>query len=203
MDPFAALGVAAAFLIGVTGHEFLTHLAAASQGDQAPRFQRRVTLDLRQHADPFGTWVLGIGFSVLVLLGTPMPFWFAYGKPHALAPSYQSRRGPRRWIPLVGPAFTLALAALVGHLANSLSPGAIRTVLQFATITFLYLSAIELLPLPGRDGGRLLATALSPQAAMKMEELRVYEGLFVVGIFLIFPGAVRTVTDLLASVLQL
>jgi hypothetical protein len=38
---------------------------------------------------------------------------------------------------------------------------------------------------------------------MKMEELRVYEGLFVVGIFLVFPGAVRTVTELLASLIQL
>lgn len=203
MEVFGALGVAFAFLIGLIGHEYLTHLLAASMGDPAPRFQQRLTLDLRRHADQFGTWVLGIGFTVLVLLGTPMPFWFAYGRGHALSPAYQIRRGPRRFVALLGPAWTLLCAGIAGHLSNAVGPSALGTMLTFATLTFLYLTAIELLPLPGRDGGRVLASVLSPQAAVKMEELRTYEGLFVVGVFLIFPGAVGTVTQLLAGLLQL
>lgn len=169
-------------------------------GDQAPRFQGRTTLGLRRNADQFGTYVLGIGFTALVLLQTPMPFWFAYTKPHGIAPAYQQRKGLQRLVPLVGPGWTFGLFIVTVHGFGSIGlTGALATTQAYAEATFLYLTALELLPLPGRDGGRVLASFLSPNAAMKMEDLRQYEGLFIVGVFLIFPGAVNTVSRLLSS----
>jgi Zn-dependent protease len=197
IELFPALGVALAFVVGLVVHEFVTHLVAANMGDPSPKFQRRLTFDLRQHADPLGTYVAPLLFIVVTLLGSSPAFYFAYGKPHAVQGAYQ--RGPMLRVVLTalsGPIAMLALSSICFRLSG---PSDIGLLFTYAGIVLVSMVAVELLPMPGRDGGRILARLLSPQVALKYEELRQYEALFVIGVYLLFPGAVRNLASGLAD----
>lgn len=192
----SAIGVAVAFLVGLSGHEFLTHLLASARGDRAPRFQKRLTPNLRAHVDPLGTIVLPILFTVLVFLRTPgLAFLFAYCRSHAIAPPARGRSPiDSIVVPFAGPIWTCALAVIAGRTLASigLDGGALSLALAAATITLIDLTVLELIPIPGRDGGRVLAAYLSPRGAYRMEELRQYEALFLVALFIFVPGAIST-----------
>jgi len=200
IELFPALGVALGFAVGLVVHEFVTHLVAANMHDPSPRFQKRLTLDLRQHADMLGTYVAPALFIVVTLLGSVPEFYFAYGKPHAIQGAYQ--RGPMARVVLTamsGPLAMLAIAAVCFQLTGASDIGLLFT---FAGITLVSMVAIEILPMPGRDGGRVLARLLSPQVALKYEELRQYEALFIIGVYLLFPGAVRNLSSGLADLVS-
>lgn len=190
---FPALGVALGLFGGLALHEFVTHLVAARMGDPSPKFQRRISFDLRRHADMLGTWVAPILFIVVTLLGTVPEFYFAFGKPHAVQGAYQ--RGPTKRVvitSLAGPIAMLALAAVCFNVSLS---GEAGLLFAFAGTALLHMVAVELLPMPGRDGGRILARLLSPQVALKYEELRQYEALFIIGVYLLFPRAVQNLAS--------
>jgi Zn-dependent protease len=193
-EPAAAAGVALGFASGLIAHEFSTHVVAARMGDPSPRFQGRLTLDLRRHADMLGTYVAPTLFIVVTLFGSPPNFYFAYAKPHALQAGYQ--RGPAQRViisALAGPIAMLLVALMFARLAGVTTE--VGVLFFYASITLVHMVAVELLPMPGRDGGRILARFLSPQAAMKMDELRQYEALFVVAVYLLFPGVVRSIAE--------
>jgi Zn-dependent protease len=59
----------------------------------------------------------------------------------------------------------------------------------------IFLTVIELLPIPGRDGGRVLVRFLSPRAAMRFEEFVQYELLFLLVLFLFFESVVIHMAD--------
>lgn len=193
-EPFAAAGVALGLGSGLVAHEFVTHVVAAQMGDPSPRFQGRLTLDLRKHADILGTYVAPIFLTVVTLLASTPEFYFAFAKPHAMQAGYQ--RGPANRVvisALSGPAAMLVLAFVFARVGNLTSD--VGLMFTFATVALVHMLAVELLPMPGRDGGRILARFLSPHAAMKMEELRQYEALFIIAIYLLFPRVVRSIAE--------
>lgn len=197
---FPALGVALGLLVGLAAHEFVTHLIAARLGDPSPRFQQRISLDLRKHADPLGTYVAPILFVVVTLLGTAPAFYFAFGRAHALQGAYQRPPAKRLVLSAIsGPLVMLLLAAFALRFSDlSVDVG---TMFFYAALALLHMTAVELLPMPGRDGGRILARFLSPQVALKYEELRQYEALFVIGVYLLFPGAVQNLAAFLGDLI--
>jgi Zn-dependent protease len=200
-EPFHALGAALGFVLGLVAHEYVTHLVAARMGDPSPRFQGRISFDLRRHADLLGTWVAPIFFVVVTALGNPPSFYFAFGKPHAIQAAYQ--RGPAKRVvisALAGPVAMLALAAVLARFAGIGSD--VEIMFTFAVAVLLNMTAVELLPMPGRDGGRVLARFLSPQVALKYEELRQYEAVFVIAIYLLFPRVVFSISDGLGGLIS-
>lgn len=197
---FPALGVALGLFGGLVAHEFVTHLVAARMGDPSPRFQQRISLDLRRHADLLGTWVAPILFIVVTLLGTRPEFYFAFGKPHAIQGAYQ--RPPTARVVLTSIAGPLLMLALAGVCFGLAGPGDLGLLFVFAGLALVNMVAVELLPMPGRDGGRILARFLSPQVALKYEELRQYEALFVIGVYLLFPRAIQNLSSGLASLVS-
>lgn len=201
IDVYGAIGVALGFYVAILGHEYVTHVFAAKQGDPSPRFQGRLSLDIRHHADTLGTYVAPALFTVVTLLGAGYAFPIGYGKSHALQPPYQKTSVARGvLVPLAGPAFTLLLATILGRGVLGMLEGPVHAVALNMWRILLFLTALELLPIPGRDGGRILARFLPNNAALKMEELRQYEAVFLIGIYLLFPGVVASIASLLANI---
>ncbi|HVL32516.1 MAG TPA: site-2 protease family protein, partial [Actinomycetota bacterium] len=170
MDLYSALGVALGFLFGIVGHEYVTARVATALGDRTPRMMGRLTLSPKAHVDPLGSLILPGVFVVAAMFSGLFPVMFGWGKRHSL--SFVGLRNPKRdsiLVALSGPATTLVLTIAFGAALQSPTLGSAATSILFSAMyVLLFLTVIELLPLPGRDGGRILQRFLSPSAAMKM-----------------------------------
>ena len=90
-------------------------------------------------------------------------------------------------IALAGPAATVLLAAVAGLIFRVVDVDFPREILVGVVIVAVFLTVFELLPLPGRDGGRILGAFLSYPAQQKLYELAQYEVLFLVGLYIFSP----------------
>jgi len=163
---FTALGVRLAaymlvsLFVGLALREFARARTAASLGDPTPRLWGRVSLQPKVWFDPFGSGFLP---ALEALLWTVQAFFMpaAYAKPAPIDTSY-FKRHPRDVIlaSLAGPMTSLALALVAGLALRA----GVRGEVGIALTTFAYTNAsllvFHLLPIPGLDGGRLLALLL-------------------------------------------
>jgi Zn-dependent protease len=167
---FTALGVRLAaymvvsLIVGLAVREYVRARAAASLGDPTPRLWGRVTLRPKAWFEPFGSGFVPGMIALLWTVGVlTMPA--AYAKPAPIDPSYL-RRYPRDIVlaSFAGPVASIVLAVLGGLVVRAGLTGE----LGFAILTFVYtnisLFVFHLLPIPGLDGGRLLALILPPPA---------------------------------------
>lgn len=191
------LGFASAFLISIVVHGFLTAWLADRMGDRTPRMMRRVSLSIKNHMDPLGTFIVPGIFTAGAIFGNPYLPLFGWGKRHVL--DTRGLRKPRRdtiVVALAGPVTTLCLGSIAGVIYRVTAGFSVSgifarqdsLVASFAggfALVCAFLTVIELLPMPGRDGGRILARFLSPSAAAKMEELVQYDALFLLAIFML------------------
>lgn len=191
MNLLWAVFLAAAALVAFVVHEVAAARAAAALGDpSAVRWGRR-SLDPRRHVDPFGSVLLPIIGVALAATGAAFPV-FAYGKPMPADP--RAFRDPRRGpilAALAGPAAQLVLAAVAGIVVRwALDAGA--TVVAEAAVAFLWVAAtmaiLQLVPIPGLDGSRILVRFLPPRAAEVYGGLDGYLPLFLLVILFVLPG---------------
>jgi Zn-dependent protease len=92
-------------------------------------------------------------------------------------------------VALAGPAATALVAAAAVATGRALNGNAAHFFGSVAIVN-IFLTVVELLPIPGRDGGRVLVRFLSPRAAMKFEDLVQYDVLFLLVLFLFFQAVV-------------
>jgi Zn-dependent protease len=194
-----ALAMLASLFVGMTVREYARARVTAALGDPTPRLWGRITPRPKQWFDPFGSGFVPALIALLWAVGSPM-IPAAYAKPAPIDPSYL-RRHPRDVVlaSLAGPAASLAVA-IVGGLVVRVA-GLEGDALVYA-VTFVFTNAslfvFHLLPVPGLDGGRLVALLLPPQArevfrnADKYLPLIVLILLFV--LFSILLGLVSTLT---------
>jgi Zn-dependent protease len=188
LDLPAGIGAALGFYLCILLHEVATAQAAASTGDRTPRMFGRMTLDLKRHADPVGTYILPAVFILGFTFSSPIVPVFGWGKRHALAPDSRSL------LPAIaGPAVTLAIAIIAG-VAVRTGGGNLLAALAYVACS---ITVIELLPLPGRDGGRILRRFLSPSARSTFDDLVKYEVLFLLVLFLFLRGLVHNMVQAL------
>lgn len=185
--------LAAGLLVALVLHEFAHAWVAVRLGDRTPRLHGRLTLDLRRHVDPFGTYLLPAITLLPILFGRAMFFpVFAYAKPQEV--NAWSLRRPNRDIVLIalaGPAMNVALAAVFGA-AFRAACGAdqlARAASAFAVVNVI-MAVIHLVPFPPFDGFRVLAPFLPPRAREVYVSWEPYGALFVIVIFFIFSSAV-------------
>lgn len=186
-------GVALGFLFGIIGHEVVQHRVAFALGDKTPRLMGRMQFSPKAHFDPLGTAILPGIFTVAALFSNPLTPMFGWGKRHAINPS--AFRDPRKGViisSLSGPVTNALIALVSGRLAASIGAGSTSgRILLWVSLVNLFLMIIEILPIPGRDGARILALFLSPSAAAKLDDLAQYEILFLLVIFLFLGGVVN------------
>jgi len=179
------IGVASGLLGGVLVHEYVQHRVASTLGDRTPKLMGRLSLNPKPHVDPIGTLIAPAIFILSALFSSPITPMFGWGKRHAINAS--GLKSPKRdaiIIALSGPVTNALLATVAGRLALRLEGSAAQAVFWFG-VANMFIAVFEILPLPGRDGARILARFLSPSGASKIDELAQYEIAFLVVFFLI------------------
>lgn len=186
-----AVFLAAAAVVAFVIHEVAAARAARALGDPSAVRWGRGSLDPRRHVDPFGSVLLPLIGVALAATGAAFPV-FAYGKPLPTDPG--AFRDPRRGsilAALAGPAAQFALAAVAG-LVVRWAIGAGAAIAAEAAVAFLWVAAtmaiLQLVPIPGLDGSRILVRLLPPRAAEVYGGLDGYLPLFLLVILFVLPG---------------
>lgn len=156
------LFVIAGWLVSLSLHEYAHALLAYLNGDRSTAERGYLTLNLLKYTHP----VLSIGLPVLFLLlgGIGLPGGAVWIDRHAIrskvAESLVSLAGPG-----VNVAFTILLSLPFALGANTFEHTDFWAGLAFLAFLQLTASLLNLLPIPGVDGGNVLRPWLTPQWA--------------------------------------
>ena len=180
-----ALGVLPV-VFAITLHEAAHGYVARAFGDRTAEMHGRITLNPLRHIDPVGT-ILVPGALILAAakLGGPH-FVFGWAKPVPV--NFGNLRDPKRdmlWVAAAGPAVNFAMALAWAVLFRFAMPGGMfdsASLVEMARIGVsvnLVLMALNLLPIPPLDGGRIAVSLLPMPAAHAFAKLEPF-GLFLI-----------------------
>ena len=180
-----ALGVLPV-VFAITLHEAAHGYIARAFGDRTAELHGRITLNPLRHIDPVGT-ILVPGALILAAakLGGPH-FVFGWAKPVPV--NFGNLRDPKRdmlWVAAAGPAVNFAMALAWAVLFRFAMPGGMfdsSSIVEMARIGVsvnLVLMALNLLPIPPLDGGRIAVSLLPMPAAHAFAKLEPF-GLFLI-----------------------
>jgi Zn-dependent protease len=177
-------------------HELAHGAVAAALGDPTARLHGRLTLNPIRHLDPLGSAIL-----VLTYLGSNGNFMFGYAKPVPV--NTLALRHPQRDMMLVGaagPATNLllaVLAALVVRVAHVTS-GLLSHALLRIFVLNVFLTVLNLLPVPPLDGSRILGGLLPAGLYDRwagLDRYATFGFLVVIGIILMVPSLFTNVIN--------
>ena len=180
-----ALGVLPV-VFAITLHEAAHGYIARAFGDRTAEMHGRITLNPLRHIDPVGT-ILVPGALILAAakLGGPH-FVFGWAKPVPV--NFGNLRDPKRdmlWVAAAGPAVNFAMALAWAVLFRFAMPGgmfdssSIVAMARIGVSVNLVLMALNLLPIPPLDGGRIAVSLLPMPAAHAFAKLEPF-GLFLI-----------------------
>jgi len=171
-------------LLAITLHEVAHGWAARALGDSTAAMMGRLSLNPLKHIDPVGTIVVPLIFLLL-----PGDFLFGWARPVPV--SARNLKHPRRDMALVaaaGPLANLAMALAWGLVLKAvLVQGSeeglwlgIGMMAGAGIVINLILMALNLLPLPPLDGGRVLSGVLPPAWSAQLDRVEPYGTLIIV-----------------------
>lgn len=191
-------------LFAITVHEAAHGYVARMFGDNTAYVLGRVTLNPVKHIDPLGTIVIPLGMVLLT------GFMFGWAKPVPV--DWGSLRKPKRdmiWVAAAGPGVNLAMAVVWALLYRVLSAAGVQEnyfylVAQAGISVNLVFMALNLLPIPPLDGGRIVSGLLPTRMSMAYSRIEPY-GLFIL-LALMFTGALsfflRPLHDIGAAIVR-
>ena len=166
-------------LFAITLHEAAHGYVARMFGDNTAYVAGRISLNPLKHIDPIGTVLVPI--VMLVVSG----FMFGWARPVPV--DFGSLRRPKRdmiWVAGAGPASNLAMAILwMIFLTLQQTVGLQERFFQEMALAGvrvnLIFMALNLLPIPPLDGGRIMVGLLPHRAAYQFARIEPF-GLFIV-----------------------
>ncbi len=172
-------------IFAITVHEAAHGYAARYFGDMTAAAAGRISLNPIRHIDPIGTLLVP---TITMLVGGIL---FGWAKPVPV--DFSRLRNPKRdmfWVAAAGPGANLVMA-LLWALAIKLSPmlpayaTTPLTLMGAAGIMInVVLMALNLLPLPPLDGGRIAVSLLPTNLAVRFAQIEPYG--FIILIVLLF-----------------
>ncbi|MCA3227102.1 MAG: site-2 protease family protein [Burkholderiales bacterium] len=167
-------------LLAITLHEAAHGYVARMLGDQTAHLAGRITLNPLKHIDPVGT--IAVPLLILIAakaLGSP-GLLFGWAKPVPV--SFQNLRRPKRdmiWVAAAGPGSNLLMAILWAmFLSAQQFLGAQEQFFQAVAAAGiqvnLVLMALNLLPVPPLDGGRIVTGLLPDALAWRFARIEPY-----------------------------
>jgi Zn-dependent protease len=169
-------------VFAITLHEAAHGFVARQFGDQTAYMLGRVTLNPLKHIDPIGTIAVP-GF----LLAVSAPFIFGWAKPVPV--NFGNLRHPKRdmfWVAGAGPCANFVMAVAWAFLLQSAAPGGMidsEGLLEMAKAGVqvnLMLMALNLLPIPPLDGGRIAVSLLPGPVAYHYARIEPYGFMIVI-----------------------
>ena len=183
-------------VFAITLHEAAHGYVARRFGDQTAYLLGRVTLNPLKHIDPIGTIAIpGFLIAVSVLTRAPL-FIFGWAKPVPV--NFGNLRHPKRdmfWVAGAGPFANFLMAIGWAILLMAAAPGGMIDsdgLLEMAKAGIdvnLVLMALNLLPIPPLDGGRIALSLLPGPLAYRYSRLEPYG--FMVVILLLVTGVLN------------
>ncbi|MFC4298112.1 site-2 protease family protein [Castellaniella hirudinis] len=169
-------------LFAITLHEAAHGYVARHFGDPTAEQAGRISLNPLRHIDPMGTIVVPL---VLLFATKLMGGGLLFGWAKPVPVNWSRLRRPKRdmlWVALAGPASNLFMAiGWVLFLRAMLSLGMISGPQDFWLLMAnagvqvnLILMALNLLPLPPLDGGRIVFSLLPPRLAWRYGKIEPY-----------------------------
>jgi Zn-dependent protease len=174
-------------LFAITVHEAAHGYVARMFGDNTAYVLGRVTLNPVKHIDPIGTIVLPLVMALFT------PFIFGWAKPVPV--DWGSLRRPKRdmiWVAAAGPAVNLVMAILWAILYRVLQVAGVEEqfflkVADAGIWVNLVIMALNLLPIPPLDGGRIVVGLLPRNLSNAYSRIEPF-GLFII-VGLLVTGA--------------
>lgn len=178
-------------VFAITLHEAAHGYVARHFGDPTAWQLGRVSANPLRHIDPFGTIILP-GLLLLISNGALL---FGWAKPVPV--DFRRLRNPKRdmlWVAAAGPAANFGMAIAWGILlkASLVAPDfiyadALREMGRAGVNVNVIFMALNLLPIPPLDGGRMVVSLLPNRAALRFASIEGY-GLVII-IVLLATGA--------------
>lgn len=165
-------------------HEIAHGLIAERLGDPTARLMGRLTLNPKNHIDPFMSIALPL---ILILSGSPVIFGAA--KPVPVDPfNLRDGRKDMAIVSLAGPATNILIAILAALIFKILGMASFFGSFQIYLLWFLLivvklnllLAIFNLIPIPPLDGSKIFALILPEK------EANTYLSIGSIGIFILF-----------------
>ncbi|MEZ2721896.1 site-2 protease family protein [Paenalcaligenes hominis] len=180
-------------LFGITLHEAAHGYVARYFGDPTADEAGRISLNPTRHIDPIGTIVVPLFLLISTKLLGGAGLLFGWAKPVPV--NWSRLRNPKKdilWVALAGPASNLLMGivwaiALRMQVSFGMDPSDFWARMAIAGVQVnLVLMALNLVPLPPLDGGRIMYSLLPQTYANQYARLEPY-GMLIL-IVLMFTG---------------
>lgn len=182
-------------IFAITLHEAAHGYVARYFGDMTAAAAGRITLNPIRHIDPVGTILVPLVILLTSKLLGGGAILFGWAKPVPV--NFGRLRRPKQdmlWVAAAGPGINFVMAvfwALMIQLGHALGSGFASAPLMLMGAAGVFINvilmALNLIPLPPLDGGRIAVSLLPMRQAILLSRLEPY-GLFIL-LGLLFTGA--------------
>ncbi len=186
-------------IFAITLHEAAHGYVARYFGDTTAASQGRITANPIKHIDLVGTILVPLGILIMSKLFGAGAILFGWAKPVPV--NFGNLRRPKQdmlWVAAAGPGMNFVMAvfwALViqaGHaLGSSFATAPMMLMGAAGVFINVILMALNLLPLPPLDGGRIAVSLLPVKQAIQFSRIEPYGFFILLG--LLFTGLLSIV----------
>ena len=172
-------------IFAITLHEAAHGYAALHFGDRTAKMEGRITLNPLRHVDPVGTILVPLAILLLSKLSGGAGILFGWAKPVPV--NFMNLRHPKQdmlWVAAAGPGANLLMALIWAGMIKLafVMPDGIRIPLALMGGAGVFINAVlmalNLIPLPPLDGGRIAVSVLPPRLAYGLGRVEPY-GIFI------------------------